>query len=480
MKEKFEVWDNFIKEQKYLENRSALMKAIYKARQPDEIVLRPRRTIYVRHPTTRKKIPMFRKGAYYEGHFYGGNRITIEVERQDWVGNCYQSSMTYGYGWHNTSQKKHFGHDIDTDKEITYIKAPWNKCDRDVRGVTEIHMDKDKLVNIIEANAGGASERAIGRILGNDSRVTVKGSGGQLVPIVGKRSTKVPSWMKRGKKVALTIEGSPLFEIMTFLLRESARLGRPLAVYISRDINPKKKITVSLPPGTPHEAMLKVLIQSNIKFRIKNRKFYVGAVGPWKPVEDAMVEWYGMERPSMERGDPDASAAAAADAAAAEQRASTAEKFKRAGEGRADVGVSQEKKESQYNNILKAAARKYRADAALIKAIINVESNFNPQKVGTDGQKGLMQLHPGLIKYLKALPYEVLGFEFANPMDPEQNIKAGAKYLQLLKKKFKSRNSTLVAWHAGPDAIKTGRLSEETRKWVNRVLKARNAYRVQD
>ena len=62
--------------------------------------------------------------------------------------------------------------------------------------------------------------------------------------------------------------------------------------------------------------------------------------------------------------------------------------------------------------------------------------------MGTDGQKGLMQLHPGLIKYLKALPYEVLGFEFANPMDPEQNIKAGAKYLQLLKKKFKSKNRT--------------------------------------
>ena len=502
MKETFEVWDNFIKEQKYRENRSVLMKAIFKARQPDEIVLRPRRTIYVRHPTiAHKKIPLFRKGEYYEGHFYGGNRITIEVERRDWLGNCYNSSMTYGYEWVDSKEKKFFRQDADTDKEITYIKVPWNKCDREARGVAKIHMDKDMLVNIIEAAAEGTSERKIRGILGNDSMVTTKGSGAQLVPIIGKRRPKIANWLRRfygGRHIfSITLNNSPLSEVLWFIQGEAQRAssrGRKIKIYISRGLNIKKGISIDLKDVTPGVGLYKILQLAKIKFRVdKHKRIQLGAVGPWLPLAEALTTWYDQDPTSWAGGDGDPEAGAAE---AEKARAAQTAGFKKANKGRAGQKPSQKEKESQYNDIIKAAAREYRVGPNLIKAIIKVESNFNPQKVGTGGgQKGLMQLHPELIEFLKTAPG--LGFPFSDPMDPRQNIMAGAKYLQMLLRVFK-KNIDLVlgAWHTDPAVIKKGCKdenkefvicskigkvgalpSEEVKNWVNGVKHVRSRYK---
>ena len=477
MKETFEAWDNFLTEQKYLENRSILMKAIFKARQPDEIVIRPRKTIYVRHPITRKKIPMFRKGQYYEGHFSGGHMVRIEVERQDGLGSCYQSSMTYDYEWHDSKQKNFSGWDQDTEKEVTFVKQPWSKCDRNVRGVESIAMEKDKLVAIIEANAGGATEKQIRRILGNDSRVTVKGGAGHLVPIIGKRRPKAPRWLKRAygsHRISVTIKDSPLFEVLNFLVQYSREVRKKgVAVYVSRDINPKKTVSIDILDDYPGTILYKIIKQSNIKFKIKKRTFYLGAVGPWLPLAEAMVKWYGMPAPQIadRGGSPEEEARRKKEDA--KNRDAANKRFQKAQKG----DRPEEEKESQYDNIIKIAAHEYRVDPNLIKAIIKIESNFNPQKVDpTGGKKGLMQLDPGLIEFLRTVPG--LGFEFTNPMDPEQNIKAGAKYLQMLQKAFKNINLAIASWRAGPSVIKAAAPSKEVGKWVNRVLRARSAYKL--
>lgn len=67
------------------------------------------------------------------------------------------------------------------------------------------------------------------------------------------------------------------------------------------------------------------------------------------------------------------------------------------------------------------SARQYNVDPKLVMAIIKVESNFNPKRVGSShGEIGLMQLHP---KYFPQASFDV-----------EKNIEAGVRYLAELKR----------------------------------------------
>ena len=70
-----------------------------------------------------------------------------------------------------------------------------------------------------------------------------------------------------------------------------------------------------------------------------------------------------------------------------------------------------------HRSILRAA-QTYKVDAALIRAIIFAESNYNPQAVSRAGARGLMQLMPTTARWL--------GVE--DPFDPELNIDGGVRY----------------------------------------------------
>lgn len=118
---------------------------------------------------------------------------------------------------------------------------------------------------------------------------------------------------------------------------------------------------------------------------------------------------------------------------------------------------------SRFDSHIEAAARKHNVDVDLIRAIIQVESGFEPHARSSKGAKGLMQLMPGTAREMGA----------HNALDPRQNIFAGARYLRFLLDVFDG-DVTLAAaaYNAGPTNVVRFRgipPFPETRDYVERV-----------
>ncbi|HYL80092.1 MAG TPA: lytic transglycosylase domain-containing protein [Candidatus Acidoferrum sp.] len=119
----------------------------------------------------------------------------------------------------------------------------------------------------------------------------------------------------------------------------------------------------------------------------------------------------------------------------------------------------------QYAELINAIASEHSVDPGLVKAIIQAESNFDPQALSRKGAQGLMQLMPGT-----AGRYAV-----TNAYSPEENIRAGVRYLRSLHDMFPGRmHLVLAAYNAGENAVM--RYDgippyPETREYVRRVLR---------
>jgi len=109
-------------------------------------------------------------------------------------------------------------------------------------------------------------------------------------------------------------------------------------------------------------------------------------------------------------------------------------------------------------------------DPALVKEMIKVESEFNPEAVSTKGAQGLMQLMPETASLLRV----------ADPFDPSQNIEAGVKYLKHLLVKFHDLTLALAAYNAGEGIVEElGAVPDypETRAYVEKVLRYYSRFR---
>jgi hypothetical protein len=97
-----------------------------------------------------------------------------------------------------------------------------------------------------------------------------------------------------------------------------------------------------------------------------------------------------------------------------------------------------------YEALIHEASTQYRIDPALVRAVIRVESAFNPFSVSSAGALGLMQLMPELAAEL--------GID--DPFDPRQNIFGGVRYLRTLLDAHDGNEAlALASYNAGPGAV---------------------------
>jgi Transglycosylase SLT domain len=127
-----------------------------------------------------------------------------------------------------------------------------------------------------------------------------------------------------------------------------------------------------------------------------------------------------------------------------------------------DAGVGLAGKTS-YDPIIENASGRHGVDARLVKAVIQVESGFQPRARSHKGAMGLMQLMPATARQ----------FEARNPYDPASNIEAGTKYLSRLLREF-NLPLALAAYNAGEATVRRfGGIPPyaETQAYVARILK---------
>lgn len=117
----------------------------------------------------------------------------------------------------------------------------------------------------------------------------------------------------------------------------------------------------------------------------------------------------------------------------------------------------------RLERIVREVSARHNLDPALVKAVIGVESNWNPAAVSRKGALGLMQLIPTTAGQLGV----------GNAFDPAQNVEGGASYLRsLLDRYHGDLELTLAAYNAGPGAVeRSGGIPNirETRSYVQKV-----------
>ncbi len=129
-------------------------------------------------------------------------------------------------------------------------------------------------------------------------------------------------------------------------------------------------------------------------------------------------------------------------------------------------------KPSRYSGHILAAAKETKVEAALIHAVISVESGYNPSARSHAGAVGLMQLMPATARR----------YGVTDRLDPGQNIHGGARYLRDLKVMFGNNlQLVLAAYNAGEEAVmKYGKKIppyRETIAYVPKVLSHYNRFR---
>ncbi|MGB9205090.1 MAG: lytic transglycosylase domain-containing protein [Terriglobales bacterium] len=116
---------------------------------------------------------------------------------------------------------------------------------------------------------------------------------------------------------------------------------------------------------------------------------------------------------------------------------------------------------------IEQAAARHNVDPNLVRSVVKVESNFNPNAVSRKGAMGLMQLMPSTARSLNV----------SNPFDPAENVEAGVRHLRRLLDSYGGNVSlSLAAYNAGSGAVARSAGVPHFRETQNYVRRITNLY----
>ena len=128
-----------------------------------------------------------------------------------------------------------------------------------------------------------------------------------------------------------------------------------------------------------------------------------------------------------------------------------------------ELGVAEVANRQKIEVMIREVSARYNVDPALIRAVIETESNWNSSAISRKGALGLMQLVPGTARQL--------GVD--NAFDPRQNLDGGVRYLHTLLERYNGDlDKALAAYNAGPGAVDRAKgvpRYRETREYVQKV-----------
>ena len=117
--------------------------------------------------------------------------------------------------------------------------------------------------------------------------------------------------------------------------------------------------------------------------------------------------------------------------------------------------------------LVREASERHHMDPALVRAVIETESNWNPGAVSRKGAFGLMQL----------IPTTAQRFGVSDAFNPQQNVDAGVRYLKTLLERYNGTlDLALAAYNAGEGAVDRAHGVPSFRETQNYVQKVQNAY----
>ena len=128
-----------------------------------------------------------------------------------------------------------------------------------------------------------------------------------------------------------------------------------------------------------------------------------------------------------------------------------------------ETGATELANRQKIEVMIREVSARYNVDPALIRAVIETESNWNSSAISRKGALGLMQLVPGTARQLGV----------NNAFDPRENLDGGVRYLHTLLERYNGDlDRALAAYNAGPGAVDRARgipQFRETREYVRKV-----------
>jgi soluble lytic murein transglycosylase-like protein len=139
---------------------------------------------------------------------------------------------------------------------------------------------------------------------------------------------------------------------------------------------------------------------------------------------------------------------------------------------RATTPMADETVREQFEPLIREHAARHALRVELVRAVIQVESGYNPRARSPKGAMGLMQLMPATARQLGV----------RNAYDPAENIGGGCTYLRQLLDRYRGNEElALAAYNAGSDAVERHGNAvppyRETRDYVNKVSRLTDVQR---